>query len=160
MSGKSLSHLSEEATQEQNVAGVTTPILVVSPDDTLFRLLNAVGSGDEYGIPMFADLTDTNGNPMPVDTSLVFRVKRPTDDEPITVSVKEDNISPWNNLSTAEQRHEDNIDAVKIELQGQAVNVRDKDEFRVEVNSTEQIDWSASEMYFPREAVREHSYEG
>jgi len=161
MSGKSLSYLSDIATQETNVAGVTTPILSVSPENgTMLKFLNAVSTGDAEGLPIIAKLQDGAGNDLPPDTELVLRVERPTDDEPITVSVKEDNIAAWNGLSTSEQRNEENIDAVKIELQGGAVNVRDKDELTVELNSSAQIDWGNSELYFLREAVREQPYEG
>lgn len=158
--GKSLSHLSQEATQETNTTGETTPILTITPDDgVLFRLLNHASSGNP-GLPVIAKLQDTNGNDLPADTKLIFRVKRPTDDEPVSVSVAEDNIAAWNGLSTAEQRNEENIDSVKVQLKGNAINVRDKDTLRVEVNSSAQIDWANSEFYFVREGVVELPFEG
>jgi len=161
MSRKQLSHLSDEATQETNVAGVTTPILTATPDQgTLFRLLAAVSMGKAAGLPIYMDLRDGNDDPLPVDTTFILRVKRPTDDEPTAVSVKEDNIASWNNLSVAEQRNEDNVDAVKIELKGDRVNVRDKDTLRFEVESSAQIDWSNSELYVEREGVIEQPFDG
>jgi hypothetical protein len=161
MSRKQLSHLSDEATQETNVAGVTTPILTTTPDQgTLLRLLPAVSMGKAQGLPIYMDLRDSNDDPLPVDTSFVLRALRPTNDEPVTVSVKEDNIASWNNLSVPEQRNEDNVDAVKIELKGDRVNVRDKDTLRFEVESSAVIDWSNSELYVEREGVIEEPYDG
>lgn len=159
--GKSLSHLSTQATQETNVAGKTDPILTVDPSDgTLLRFLNRVPTGSSEGIPVIMKLRDTNGNLLPADTKLIFRVLRPTDDEPVSVSVAEDNIAAWNGLSTSEQRNEENIDAVKVELKGEAINVRDKDTFRVEIDSSAQIDWANSELYFVREGIEELPFEG
>ncbi len=159
--GKSLSYLSDIATQETNTTGETTSILEVDPKDgTLIRLLNRVSTGNAKGIPVIAKLKDGAGNDLPADTKLIFRVVRPTDDEPVAVSVAEDNIAAWNGLSTAEQRNEENIDSVKVELKGNAVNVRDKDLFRVDINSSAQIDWANSEFYFVREGVEELPFEG
>jgi len=159
--GKSLSHLSSIATQQTNTTGETTPILEFDPNDgTLIRLLNQVETGSAEGLPIIAKFKDSAGNDLPADTKLIFRVLRPTDDEPVSVSVAEDNIAAWNGLSTAEQRNEENIDAVKIELQGDRINVRDKDTLRVEINSSEQIDWSNAEFYLVREGVEELPFEG
>jgi hypothetical protein len=161
MAGKSLSHLSDIATQKTNVAGVTTPILEVQPDNgTLLKLLNYVSTGAAEGLPLIGKFRDSNGNEFPTDTTVIFEVERPTDDEATAVSVAEDNIAAWNGLSTQEQRNEENIDSVKVELQGSAVNIRDKDVLTVEVDSSAQIDWSQSELYFMREAVREEAYDG
>lgn len=159
--GRSVSHLSDVATQQTNVTGQLTPILEIDPENgTLLRFLNKVSQGDAVGIPIITDLRDANGNPLPTDTELLFRVDRPTDDDPRAVSVKEPNIASWNSLSTAEQRNEDNIDSTKVELKGAAVNIRDKDTLRIEVNSSAQIDWSQSELYFIREAVEELPFDG
>lgn len=158
---KSLSHLSSESTQQTNTTGVTTPILEVDPDSgTLIRLLNKVETGEEVGLPIFAKFQDTNGNNLPTDTKFILRVLRPTDDEPTPVAVAEDNIAPWNGLTTQEQRNEENIDSVKIRLKGDRVNVRDKDTLRVEVNSSAAIDWANSELYFARAGVQERPFEG
>lgn len=158
---KSLSHLSNEATQETNVTGKTDTVLSVNPNDgTLLRFLNRVSTGSARGLPLIMKLRDANDNVLPADTKLIFRVLRPTDDEPVPVSVAEDNIAPWNGLTTQEQRNEENIDAVKIELSGEKINIRDKDVLRVEINSSAQIDWANSELYFLREAVEERPFEG
>jgi hypothetical protein len=161
MAGKSISHLSDVVTQATNTAGVETEILEIVPDDgTMLRFLNRVSTGAAEGIPVFADFRDSNGDPLPADTSVVITAQRPTDDKPVQVSMQEDNIAAWNQLTTAEQRNEENIDAVKIELKGEVINIRDKDRLFIEVESSAQIDWSNAELYFPREAVREVPYEG
>lgn len=159
--GKSISYLSSEATQQTNDTGVTTPILEIDPESgTLLRFLNKVSTGDASGLPIIAKLQDAAGNDLPADTEMILRVMRPTDDEPVSVSVKEDNIAAWNGLSTSKQRNKENIDAVKVELKGAAINVRDKDTLRVELNSSTQIDWTNSELYFVREGVEELPFEG
>jgi len=159
--GKALSHLSDEFTQRTNQPGVTTPIGEINPEDgTLLRFLNRISTGDAKGLALIMKLKDVDGNHLPADTELIWRVMRPTDDEPTPVSVKEDNIAAWNGLSTSEQRNEENIDAVKIELKGAAINIRDKDTLRVEVNSSQEIDWSNSEFYVVREGVEERPFEG
>jgi hypothetical protein len=161
MSSKSLNYLSDEANQKTNKTGVTTPILTVEPEDgTLIRLLNQVSTGDGGGLPIFADLRDSNDNPLPTSTDMVLRVKRPTDDEPVAISVKEDNIATYNQLTISEQRNTDNIDSVKHELKGGAVNVRDKDTLRFEIDSSTAIDWSNSELYVYRQGVQELAFQG
>ncbi|WP_459194714.1 hypothetical protein [Halosimplex sp. J119] len=157
---KSLSHLSDEVTQQNNAVGQLSPILTIEPENgTRLRFLDSVPTGEARGLPIIADLQATEG-PLPTDTELIFRVVRPTDDSPVAVSVKEDNIAAWNGLSTKEQRNEENIDAVKVRMNGNAVNVRDKDVLRAEVRSSKQIDWSNSEFYIPREGVEEKPFSG
>jgi len=156
MSTRTLNHTSDIATQRTNTPGEMTSILEIEPDDgTLIRLLNLVAIGAAEGIPIFADLNDSNDNDLPTDTELMLMAERPTDDTPVAVSVKEDNIASRNQLTIANQRDRDNIDAVKHELRGGRVNIRDKDILYVMVDSAAQIDWSNSEMYFAREGVRE-----
>ncbi|MCT9095277.1 hypothetical protein [Haloarchaeobius sp. HME9146] len=157
----SVSHLSDFVTQQTNVTGTTTPILEIQPENgTMLRFRDRVGQGSEKGIPVVMKLKDAGGNELPTDTEVIFRVLRPTDDEPVPVSQKEDNIAAWNGLSTKEQRNEENIDQTKMNLKGDRVNVRDKDVLRVEANSSTAIDWGNSEFYFGREAVEELPYEG
>jgi hypothetical protein len=86
---------------------------------------------------------------------MVLTAKRPGDSRRRTVSVEEDNISTYINKTVAEQQNVDNIDAVKHELKGKAVNVRDIDELAVEIDSSTQIDWSNSALYFERNGVQE-----
>ena len=161
MSGKSLSNLSSEATEEQNAAGVLTPILEIEPDDgTLISLLNNVDTGSGEGLPIIADLRDSDGNQISTNTELVLRVVRPTDDTPVAVSVREDNIAAINQLSVKEQRNEENIDSVKVELKGDRINVRDRDVLRVELDSPDVVDWSNSELFFYRQGVEQTSFSG
>jgi hypothetical protein len=158
---KSLSHLSSEATQQTNTTGETTPILEIDPDDgTFLRFLNRVSVGEAAGLPIIAQFKNGGNNYLPSDTALILRAVRPTDDSPVAVSVQEDNIAPWNGLSTSEQRNEENIDSVKTQLKGAQVNIRDVDTLRVEINSSDQIDWTNSELYFVREGVEELPMEG
>lgn len=159
MSGKSLSNLSKEATEVQNAAGVLTPILEIEPEDgTMISLLNDVDTGNGEGLPIFADLRDDNGNQISTNTGMVLRAVRPTDDSPVPVSVKDDNIAPYNQLSVKEQRNEENIDSVKIELRGDRINIRDRDVLRVELESPEVVDWSNSELFFYRQGVEQMSF--
>jgi len=161
MSQKSLSNLSEIATEETNSTGELTPILTVDPTSgTRLALSNSVSTGSAAGLPIFAAFKDSNDNDLPTDTTLILRVVRPTDDSPVAVATAEDNIGAFNALSIAEQRNEENIDSVKLELKGQTVNIRDKDILRVELESSTQIDWSNSELYFAREGVEELPFEG
>ena len=161
MSKKTVSHLSDIAEQETNAPGITTPILVVNPDQgTMLSFANDVPQGDSTGLPVYMDLRDSAGDDLPTDTKFVLRAMRPTDDEPVTVSVAETNIAAWNNLDAAEQRESDHVDSVKIELKGDNINIRDKDYLRVEIESTEEIDWGHSELYFERDGVQKRPFEG
>jgi hypothetical protein len=161
MSSRTLSYLSDEATQEENVADVLTPALTVVPEQgELLRLLNNVPTGAADGLPIFADFRDSNGNPLSTSTTLILRAVRPGMDEPTAVSVAETNIAPWNRLDIGEQRNEENIDAVKVELKGDRVNIRDKDVLRVDLDGPDVIDWTQSELYFARKGVTRESYQG
>lgn len=154
--GRSISHLSDVATQDTNTADVLTPILSVTPDDSTFlRLHNRVQQGKAQGLPLIMDLRDGSNNQLPTDTTVILRVEKPEDDEPTAVAGAETNISPWNQMTMSEQRNSDNIDAVKVELKSRRINVRDSDTLTVDVNSSAQIDWTNSELYFVREGVDE-----
>ena len=161
MSSRTLSYLSEEATQEQNTADVLTPALVIQPENgELLRFLNDVPTGDSDGLPIFADFRDSNGNPLNTSTTLLLRAIRPGMDEPTAVSVAQTNIAPWNRLDIGDQRNEENIDAVKVELKGDRVNIRDKDILRVDLEGPDVIDWTNSEFYFARKGVTREAYQG
>jgi len=161
MSGKSLSNLSKEAIEVQNAAGVLTPILEIEPDNgTIISLLNMVDTGSGEGLPILADLRDGDSNQISTNTEMVLRVVRPTDDSPVPVSVKDDNIAPYNQLTINEQRNEENIDSVKVELKGDRINIRDRDVLRVEIDSPEVVDWSNSELFFYRQGVEQTSFSG
>jgi hypothetical protein len=162
MGARSVSYQDSIATQNINTTGVTTSILDVDPEGgTRLKLVeNADSIPGGPGLPIFAKFKDSNDNDLPTDTELVLRVDRPTDDEPITVAQKEFNIASWNQLSIKDQRNSEKIDSVKLELNGSAVNVRDKDTLSIEINGSTKIDWSNSELYIPRAAVRELPFEG
>jgi len=161
MSSKEVSHLSDIASQETNTTGQMDTILAIDPDSgTRLRLSNQIPTGSASGLAIFFKLRDNNSNALPTDTEFLLRAERPTDDTPVAVSTKEDNIAAWNALDISDQRDQDNIDAVKVELKGSAVNIRDKDELLVSVNSSVQVDWSNSELYIVRQGVDELPFEG
>lgn len=155
--GKNISHLSDIVELHENTPGELTPILTIKPEEgTVIGFLNRVPQGDATGMPLFMRLLDTDGDNLPVDTTLVLTARQPGDSRFAPVSIKEDNISPYVNKSITEQQDSQHIDSVKVELRGRAVNVRDVDEFAIEIESDRQIDWDAgSEVYFDRNAVRE-----
>jgi hypothetical protein len=161
MTGKSLNHLSSEATQVVNATGIQDAILEISPDDgTLITLMNMVDTGSGEGLPIFADLRDSADTQLADSTDIVLTAERPTDDQPTPVSVKEDNIAAYNQLTTSEQRNEENIDSVKHELRGDRINIRDRDVLYVEIEAASEIDWSNSELYFYRQGVEQSSFSG
>jgi len=157
MAGRNINHLSDIVEKLQNTPGELTPILKVDPEDgTMLTFLNRVQQGSASGLPIYATLLDSAGNDLPVDTTYVLTAKQPGDARFRPVSIKEDNISQYVNKTVSEQQDADNVDSVKVELKGRAVNIRDVDEFAVEIESSEQIDWSAgSEFYIDRHGVRE-----
>lgn len=161
MAGRNINYLSDVAEQRENTPGELTPILEIDPEDgTMLTFLNRVAQGDASGIPVYAKLFDSNGEDLPVDTTLVLTAEKPGDARSTPISVKEDNISPYINNSISEQQDADHVDSVKIELKGKAVNVRDVDAFYVEIDASEAVDWSqGTEIYFEREAVRERNLE-
>lgn len=153
-----LSNIHEYATETTNTTGSTSPILEITPDNGLFlQIMNAAARGSVPGVPVYADLQDSNGNNLPLGTSLRFEYEAPGDDERSKVSEVRDNIQPYNNLTITEQQDEEYIDAVKIPLLGSALRVRDIDTFYVSVNSSAQIDWSNSQLYIEGSAVDEFS---
>ncbi|MUV87796.1 hypothetical protein GJ631_14860 [Natronomonas sp. CBA1123] len=156
-----ITHLSQYATQQQNTTGELTPILTFSPEDgTAEQIRHAVNKGDESGVPIYFDLRDGSGNPLPNDTEVLLRVDVPSKEQPVVVSERLKNIAAWNALDMREQRNEENIDAVKVDLKGKVINVRYFDSLRVDVVSSEQVDWSNSELYVDGKATRTVSYEG
>lgn len=161
MSKRSISDQSDVATQQTNTTGELTSILDIDPTDgTLLRLLNEAARGEDTGFPIIAKLKDGADNDLPVDTELVLRAHLPGETVPIAVSQKTDHISPWISLSITQQRDIENIDAVKVELKGGVVNIRHVDTLDVAIDSSAQIDWTNSELYFVREAVDERPFEG
>lgn len=148
---------SEHAEKRTNTTGEMTPILASVLDrGTFARIRNQVRKGDEIGIPVYADLRDTNGDPLPVNTSVQFEIKVAGKSRTFKVSKEMRNISVYNSQTIKEQRNSDNVDSVKMVLTqpeangGQKVpfvDFRDIDEFRVSIDSAAQIDWANSELY-------------
>jgi len=161
MAKREVSNLSDIATKETNTTGQMDTILRIDPDSgTRLRLLNRIPTGSAAGLAIFFDLRDSSDDALPTDTEFLLRADRPTDDTPVAVSTKEDNIAAWNALEISEQRDRDNIDSVKIELKGKAVNIRDKDDLLASINSSAQVDWSNSEFYIVRQGVKELPFSG
>lgn len=157
---KTLSNISTEATEETNTPGVLTPILRIQPEDGLALILqNSVQVGKERGIPFVANLEDTNGDDLPLDSDLAIGFKRPGDDDFSVVSEVRDNIEPFRQLSLTEQRDEQLVDATKIQLKQGADRLvaRDVDEILILLESSAEIDYSNSRVSLNENAVREVS---
>lgn len=164
---KQISNAHEYATEETNVTGQMTPILGVSPDQGLTLIFRGmVAAGSDKGIPIYADLQDSNGDPLPEDTEIALRYDAPGLDQPEVVSFPWDHIRPYRSLTINEQMDEDKyLDRTKHVLKNTdqalergevpAVNVRDIDELQVAAESSAQIDWTNSKLYFDRNAVQE-----
>ena len=153
------------ATEKTNVTGVMSPALTFTPNDGLALVLKGlVASGQERGIPIFMDLRDSNGDPLPEDTEIAFQYEAPRMDQPQTVTHPIDHIRPWNSLTLNEQQDEEYIDRTKIELKNTeealaegetpTLNVRDIDRLHFSINSSTEIDWGQSRFYIFRNAVR------
>lgn len=157
---RTLSNISTEATEEVNTPGVLTPILRIQPRDGLALILqNSVQVGKERGIPLVAELQDSNGDDLPLDTDLAFGFQRPGDDDFSVVSEVRDNIEPFRQLSLTEQRDEQLVDATKIQLKEGADRLvaRHTDEILILVESSAEIDYSNSRLSLNENAVRQVS---
>ncbi|USZ73240.1 hypothetical protein [Natronosalvus halobius] len=154
--GRNINHNSDIVELHENTPGDLTPVMTIKPEEgTMIQIGNRVPQGDAPGLPIYADLRDVDGDPLPVDTTFVLTAKQPGDPRRTPVSLAEDNISTYLNKTISEQQSTDHVDATKIELRGKAVNVRDVDELAVEIESSVAIDWSNSKLYFERSGVRE-----
>jgi hypothetical protein len=154
---------SEIVSTSQNATGTFTPILTVDPTDgTLIELMNRVSTGAKVGIPFYARFKDGSDNFLPGDTSFRFVLELAGERQPLIVSEEISNIQPYNQLALTDQQNSENIDSVKVELEApgsdrnvQSVKVRDVDEFRVEVESSAQVDHSNSSFLVAKQAVSE-----
>ncbi|MEA5388342.1 hypothetical protein VB779_15720 [Haloarculaceae archaeon H-GB11] len=144
-----------------------SPILEVVPDQgTFLRFLNRVAKGDEQGIPIYAKLKDSNGDPLPVNTSLYMEIQVAGMTTTMKVSEVVKSIDQYQTLSISEQRNADNVDATKLILQAPEtadesgavphVDVRDIDALYLTAESSAKVDWSNSELYFDSNAVEKH----
>lgn len=159
---------SEYVEPKQNATGVDipTPILKVSPDRGLFlRFMNRVAKGSNSGLPIYADLRDSNGDPLPSNTAVVLQATVAGSDDRFIISEKRGNISFYNSNDITTQQDVDNVDGAKIKLEAPDAaarsgevphhDIRDIDAMYVSVISAAQIDWSKSSLYFDSEAVAE-----
>lgn len=159
--GAELTHLSDDATQQTNVVNQPTSVLDYSPEDgTKLQVKNRVAKGDESGVPIYFKLRDGAGNPLPNDTEVIIEVDTPSRAKNIQVSEELENIAAWNSISLGDQRNEENVDAVKVELEGRVINVRYFDTLQVIVTSSVQVDWANSELYVDGKATRNLPHEG
>ena len=155
--GKNLNHNSNIVETVANSPNELTPIFTVDPEDgTYVTIENEVSQGDAAGIAIYAKLFDADGDPLPTDTTMVLSGRRPGDTRYQTLSYEQDNISTYNNKSISDQQDSNHVDSVKHELKAERVNIRDVDEFAVEINSDVAIDWGESKLYFERTGVSEH----
>lgn len=151
-----VNHNSEVVEQVENTPNEMTPALLIVPENgTGLQFRNKVPQGSAIGLPIYADLRDSNGNPLPVDTKVVLTAKQPGDAKRQPISNMEDNISTYINKSISEQQDAMHVDSVKHELKGRAVNVRDVDEMAVEIESDVAVDWGESSLYIDRKGVRQ-----
>jgi|GEM_PF-646187 len=160
----------EAVTTAQNAPAspVPTPILEITPERGQFlRFLNRVAKGEESGIPIYMDLRDSNGDPLPTNTSLFLAIEPSGHETTMRVSEALKNISQYNQLTVPEQRNEENVDSVKVELQnpeglpngGQStdkIDVRDIDTAYLLLDSAAQVDHSNTEIYIDSNAVEKH----
>jgi len=149
-----LSNIHDTATERTNIVGTPSPILEFTPDDGLMlELLNRAARGTAQGIPVYGKLRDSNGDPLPLGTSLRFEYEQPSDEQRNRVSEVRDNIQPYNNLSIQQQQDEEFVDSVKIPLRGSKLRVRDIDKLYLSAESSEEIDWSNSQLYIEGSTV-------
>ncbi|MFC7226308.1 hypothetical protein N0B31_02750 [Salinirubellus salinus] len=155
----------EKLTNTPSAPGAT-PIVKISPSRGLFlRIANQVAKGSNVGVPVYMDLYDSNGDPIPPNSAVFFALEVQGMEQPVKVSAKKSNLSFYvaNDITT--QRDEDNIDNAKIVLQRpetsatdepiQAINVRDIDAMYFQLEASAAVDWSQSEWQVDNQAVRQ-----
>lgn len=133
------------ATQKTNDTGTMDSILEFVPiDGMLLRLLSRNG-----GPPIYLDLRDANGDPLPQDTEVSITYDRPEFDEPVRISQTLSNISTYNRLTIQQQQNEEYRERTRIPFKDryEAVGVRDLDRLNIAINSSTQIDWANSSAY-------------
>jgi len=151
-----ISNVHDDAIELVNDPGQLSPIMSFSPESGLFfRLLNRVNRGKDAGVPIYFKLRDSDGDLLPVGTSVAVKFETPSDEQAHIVSEVRDNIQPWLNLSIRDQQEAEYIDSVKVPLKGRALTVRDIDTAYIVVDSTAEVDWSNSELYIEGNAITE-----
>ncbi|WP_058365750.1 hypothetical protein [Haloparvum sedimenti] len=153
-----------------NAAGVprATPIIgIVAERGTFVRILNSVSRGEqEVGVPIYMDLRDSNGDPLPTNTEVEIEIERAGAKDTLLYG-KLEQISHYNQSTISEQRNVDNVDAAKVVLEYpdsapqsgpvSHVDIRDVDDAFISIDSAAEIDWNNSEIYVDSSAVKEGS---
>lgn len=140
-------------------------VLGVDPDRGRFvRLLNNLPKTGTLGIPVYLKLRDSNGDHIPANSSAYLSLKLSGMESAVRISEKKGNLSHYLSNDITTQRDVDNVDAACFELQQpeteggdpvRSITVRDIDEAFINVDSSEVIDWTQSEVYIDTDAVKE-----
>jgi hypothetical protein len=148
---------SNYVTTETNTAGQRTPILEISPKDGVGVVIhNSVDVGQKRaGFPIYADLRDSAGDQISLDSEIAIGYESPTDDSIQVVSIPLSNISTYRKKTIQQQQNRENVDSVKHELKGPKLEVRDIDTAYLLLDSVDQIDHAQSEIYIDSDAVDE-----
>jgi hypothetical protein len=157
-----LSNESDIATRKTNIPGELHPILAFSPNPgRVLKLVNKTERGQATGIPIFARLRDADGNDLPVDTELALEYDAPGRERPEVVSQVVRNIEEYRILDLTQQRKEEYVDGVKVNLKGHesegtpSVGATHRDQILISIRSPTEIDWSNSQVSIYEGAVRE-----
>ncbi|MHB9287359.1 hypothetical protein ACKVMT_10015 [Halobacteriales archaeon Cl-PHB] len=155
----------DEVITYQNAPAVARPTPIIELDaesGTLLRLSNIGGEGAP-GLPVFMKLRDSNGDHIPVNSSLFFEVERAGQDSAIKHSVQVENLSFYQSNSISEQRDADKIRHAKLMLTPPenapatgpvgSIDIRDVDAGYFTLDSAVQVDWSNSEFFIASEAA-------
>ncbi|QCC57871.1 hypothetical protein NP511_04865 [Natrinema thermotolerans] len=139
-----------------NVTDQLTPVLSINPKDGVGVLIrNAVDMGSKVGVPIYAKLRDADGNPLPANTRIALGYQAPTDESIQVVSDPKSTIASYIKNSVSDQQDDRKVDAIKHQLKGEKLEVRDIDEAYILVDSSEPIDHAQSEIYFEEAALAE-----
>ncbi|QFU83388.1 hypothetical protein [Natronorubrum aibiense] len=141
---------------EMNIPDQLTPVLSINPKDGVGVLIrNAVEMGNKAGVPIYGKFRDADGNPLPADTRVAIGYQAPTDESIQVVSDPKSTIASYIKNSVSDQQDDRKVDAVKHQLKGSKLEVRDIDEAYILVDSSAQIDHTQSEIYFEEAALAE-----
>jgi len=147
-----------------NVADQMTPILAVSPErGNMIRILNMVARGDQVGVPVYADLRDSNDDPLPVSTTLQWEYTPSNSESRFKVSRQVSNLAFYQNTSFAKQANTDYVDEAKHvltqhEFEGgdtvRFLQITDIEELYLSAEGSAQIDWSNSRIEVDPSAIK------
>ncbi|SER15434.1 hypothetical protein [Natrinema salaciae] len=151
-----LGDTSKYVTTQTNITDQLTPVLSIRPKDGVGVLIrNAVNVGDKSGLPIYGKFRDSNGNPLPANTRVALGYEAPTDESIQVVSDPKATIASYIKNSVSDQQDDRKVDAVKHQLKGSKLEIRDIDDAYILVDSSEQIDHTQSEIYFEESALSE-----